>query len=75
MKKSNPLTQPIVNRPNLELKLKQYLPCDLCADTVTGIPHGIVGTVDAQTNSNKIEDYEVDGFGGIKPIHIFHLCI
>ena len=54
MKKSNPLT-PVINRPNLELKLKQYKACDLCADTVTGVPHGIVGTVDAQSSSNKID--------------------
>jgi len=37
------------------VKLKQYLPCDLCADTITGKPHGIVGTVDAQSSSNKID--------------------
>ena len=55
MRKSNPLTQPVINRPNLEVKLKQYKACDLCADTVTGVPHGIVGTVDSQSSSNKID--------------------
>ena len=52
MKKSN---QPIINRPNLEVKLKQLQPCDMCADTIDGHPHGIVRTVDLQTGSNKID--------------------
>tara|TARA_R110002020_G_scaffold211145_1_gene417372 strand:+ start:16 stop:243 length:228 start_codon:yes stop_codon:yes gene_type:complete len=55
MKKSNPLTAPIVNRPNLEVKLKEYKACDACADTVDGHPHGIIRTVDVQTNSNKLD--------------------
>ena len=54
MKKSNPLT-PVINRPNLQPKIKQLEPCDLCADTVTGKPHGIVRTVDFQSGSNKID--------------------
>ena len=54
MKKSNPLT-PVINRPNLELKPKRLLPCDMCADTVTGAPHGIVRTVDLQSNSTKLD--------------------
>ena len=37
------------------MKLKQLQACDLCADTITGKPHGIVGTVDAQSSSNKID--------------------
>ena len=37
------------------MKLKQLQACDLCADTITGKPHGIEGTVDAQTSSNKID--------------------
>jgi len=37
------------------VKLKQYLPCDYCADTETGIPHGMVRTVDSQTSSNKLD--------------------
>jgi hypothetical protein len=35
--------------------VKQYKPCSTCADTVTGLPHGIVGTVDLQTGSNKLD--------------------
>jgi len=31
------------------------VPCDLCADTVTGAPHGIVRTVDIAFNSNKLD--------------------
>ena len=49
------LNQPIINRPNLELKIKEYKPCDCCADTETGIPHGIVRTVDLQPGSNKLD--------------------
>ena len=52
MKKSN---QPIISRPDLSLKLKQLTPCDACADTVTGVPHGIVRTVDFQSGSNKLD--------------------
>jgi len=55
MKKSNPLTQPVIKRPNLDLKLKEYKPCDVCADTVDGHPHGIIRTVDFQNNSSKID--------------------
>ena len=55
MRKSNPLTQPVISRPNLELKLKEYKPCKTCADTVDGHPHGIIRTVDFQTNSNKLD--------------------
>ena len=54
MKKSNPLT-PVINRPNLEVKVKEYKPCSTCADTVTGHPHGIIRTVDLQTGSNKLD--------------------
>ena len=35
--------------------MKEYKPCSTCADTITGIPHGIVGTVDLQTGSNKLD--------------------
>jgi hypothetical protein len=54
MKKSNQQI-PIINRPNLDLKVKQYKPCSTCADTITGTPHGIVRTVDFQPGSNKID--------------------
>ena len=35
--------------------MKQLTPCDCCADTITGNPHGIVRTVDLQTGSNKLD--------------------
>ena len=54
MKKSNQPT-PVINRPNLEVKIKELIPCDCCADTETGKPHGIVRTVDLQPGSNKID--------------------
>ena len=41
---------------NLELPtLKRLIPCDTCADTITGIPYGFVRTVDLQTGSNKLD--------------------
>jgi hypothetical protein len=40
---------------NQSPRLKQLQACNLCADTVTGRPHGIVRTVDIQTNSNKLD--------------------
>lgn len=40
---------------NLENIRKILKPCDACADTVTGIPHGIVRTVDIQSNSTKLD--------------------
>ena len=49
------LNQPIINRPNLQIQLKQLQPCDVCADTIDGNPHGIVRTVDLQSGSNKID--------------------
>ena len=52
MKKSN---QPIVNRPKFNPRPKSLQPCDVCADTVTGVPHGIVRTVDIALNSNKLD--------------------
>ena len=55
MRKSNPQTLPVVNRPNLEVKLKQYKACKTCADTVDGHPHGIIKTIDFQSNSNKLD--------------------
>ena len=35
--------------------MKQLTPCDCCADTITGIPHGIVRTVDSTHYGNKID--------------------
>ena len=55
MTKLNPLTQPVIKRPNLQLKLKQYKACKTCADTIDGHPHGIIRTVDFQSNSNKLD--------------------
>ena len=41
---------------NLELPIqKSLIPCKTCADTITGKPHGIVRTVDFQTNSSKLD--------------------
>ena len=37
------------------MKLKQYKACKTCADTITGNPHGIIRTVDFQSNSNKLD--------------------
>ena len=48
-------SKPIVNRPKYNPRLKQLVACDVCADTVTGAPHGIVRTVDKATNSNKVD--------------------
>jgi hypothetical protein len=46
----------IVNRPNLKpTRPKTLQPCNVCADTVTGVPHGYVRTIDFQSNSNKID--------------------
>ena len=41
-----------VNRKSI---VKRYLPCKVCADTVTGVPTGIIRTVDLASNSNKID--------------------
>ena len=35
--------------------MKQLTPCDCCADTITGKPHGIVRTVDSTHYGNKID--------------------
>ena len=37
------------------MKIKQLTPCDCCADTIDGHPHGIVRTVDIASNSNKLD--------------------
>jgi hypothetical protein len=35
--------------------VKRYLPCKVCADTVTGVPTGVVRTVDSTHYGNKLD--------------------
>ena len=52
----NKLNQSIIKRPKLELpKIKTLIPCDCCADTIDGHPHGIVRTVDSTHYGNKTD--------------------
>ena len=52
----------IIKKPLLDLPTqKQLIPCDTCADTITGKPHGIVRTVDLQTGAVTHAELAHDG--------------